>query len=1022
MEDVTIFSDIFYPIKYVVAKRKVRHYQKKWKKYIHRLGDVLETRILIPNEHHVNIQNFYGADQHGNSLSLKFAIGNNNIVEIFVSLRLKNGCTYVFPDHNYMIETNLAKQQWKAKGLEIEVLEPFKRLRIIFNGVLHNVSSQQNEHVIFKFIFNSAASPRFIPHDVDDGQLTNSLAKEYWRDGTWSSLLQGQIGFDQFGALKGLVKFGNTSEEHYLNLPCCRSKEFGVGDKFVASRSLKAFIVDDYGNLIHFVLKSFKNGCSQMNYGNVYTSDYKLLTLKDIDIKFIDVAPHQIVPEMMTVHVKVENKVFKCILDLQQNRTTIGVIDRKYGYEIFNVPAECDVNCSLGNAVVECWYKRAGTSLYIPIPRLHEKTVSSLPNDLIVDIKSDDAKLLKITGGKGNSLALLASLNSVTFSVPEGFIVTVNSYRKQLSKHIDLQKAISLVDDICCGRIKGNLEDVCRESVELFKSSKLSAEVEKAIKNQLRKYDSDMKCGWAVRSSAIGEDSEELSAAGQNDTFLGCQSVEKILDSIQACWGSLFTYQSVKYRWQHGLPILSDMAVVVQKMVPADCAGVLFTCHPTTCNPLEMVVTSNFGLGETVVSGESDPDTFVLKKTWDGKIIASSSSLGLKNRVMKMSSDGVKEVSNTKDGQLSLTDKQVLLLGRVGVDLEELFGNPRDIEWAFHEDKLYILQSRPITTLNIWSEYEFDHETDSPILTDHSVLTVANLKEVVPNGMTVLTETSIMKTVDASVQKTAHKQYDPYSTTGIRPFMHNAMMDVVVTMHRNVAKKIQTSSIILDLAIVGHPVLDNKLNEILIRRNGITPLTTKLKEFSRAIKAVLQNKRILQKSIDACNKINLEELTNGPMNMMYRKITEALVDLETVATCHSTTSTVSVFYQVIVMNVLLEGKSELSTDHYVDFASILSSCEDVVSAEIPTHLMEISRIVQEHGLAEEFCRLQADKAMEWLEENCSDAHKELHNFLKKHGHRNLGEVRCFLFNNKVGSDVSNYSHSLKLNLLHTGFP
>ncbi|VEN34433.1 unnamed protein product [Callosobruchus maculatus] len=730
---------------------------------------------------------------------------------------------------------------------------------------------------------------------------------------------------------------------------------------------------------------------SRMNYGNVYTSDCKLLTLRDIDIQLIDAAPQKVIPEMMTVHVKVENKVFKCVVHLKRNRTTIGAIDRKYGYEIFNVPAECDVNCFQGNAVVEFWYTREGSSLYIPRRRLHEETVSPLPSDLVVDIRSNSAKVLQITGGKGNSLALLASLNSATFSVPEGFIVTVNSYRKQLSSHIELQKAISLIDDICCGRVKGDLDYACRETVELFKSSNMSGEVEEAVKSQLRKYDSDMKCGWAVRSSAIGEDSDELSAAGQNDTFLGCQSIEKILDSILACWGSLYTYQSVKYRWQHGLPILSDMAVVIQRMVPADCAGVLFTCHPTTCNPLEMVVTSNFGLGETVVSGESDPDTFILKKTWDGKISASSTSSGLKNKVMKMSSDGVIEVSNIKDGQLSLSDKQVLLLGKVGIDLEEVFGNPRDIEWAFHEDKLHILQSRPITTLNTWSDYEFDHETDSPILTDHSVLTIANVKEVIPNGMTVLTETSVMKCVDSSIQRVAHQSYDPCSTTGIRPFIHHAMMDVVTTMHKNVAKDVQVSSLILDLAIFGHPVLDNKLNDILIQRNGITPPTIKLKEFLRAMKAVFQNKQTLKESVDACNRINLEELTKGSISTIYRKIAEALNELEIVAMCHSRTTTVSVFYQVVVINTLLEGQSQLSMDHYADFASILSSCEDVVSAEIPSYLKEISRTVQEHGLAEEFCRLQPDKSIEWLEEKCPEAYKQLINFLKKHGHRNLGE-------------------------------
>ncbi|CAH1955179.1 unnamed protein product [Acanthoscelides obtectus] len=799
-----------------------------------------------------------------------------------------------------------------------------------------------------------------------------------------------QIGFDQFGALKGLVKIGNDSTEYYLNLPCCRKKDFGIGDRFIVNRALKILIVDEYGNLIHLILKSFEEGCSQVNHGTVYTSDYKLLTLKGIDIRLVDIAPDKVFPEMMTVHVQTEKRVFKCIIHLNKKRMTTGAIDRKYGYEIFNVPAECDVNCFQGKGIVEFWYKKKGSTFYIPLPRLHEKEVSPLPNDLIVDMQSDHAKVLSMTGGKGNSLALLTSLNSQMFSVPEGFIVTVNSYKKQLAKYPELRKAISSIDDICCGKSEGVLENVCKRSVELFKSSKLAEEIEEAIKNQLKIYDSDMKSGWAVRSSAIREDSEELSAAGQNETFLGCQTVEQILDSVLACWGSLFTYQSVKYRWQHGLPIQSDMAIVVQKMVPADCAGVLFTCHPTTCNPQEMVVTSNFGLGETVVSGESDPDTFVIRRTWDGKLSISSSSLGLKNIVMKMATDGVKEISDRRAGQFSLSEEQVLLLGEVGIRLEEAFGNPRDIEWAFREGNLYLLQSRPITTLSLWSDYEFDHETDSPILTNTSVLTIANVKEVIPNSMTILTETSVIREVDASIQKFAIDNYDPCSSKGLRPFMHHAMLDVVASIHKNVAKEVHVSSLILDLAIFGHPVLDNKLNHILIKRNGITPIISKVKDFLRVINAVLKNKQILKESVEAAKRISLEEL-KGPMPIIYNKIKEALKDLEIVALCHSRTSTVSVFYQVVAINVLLERQSELSTDHYADFAAILSSCEDVVSAEIPSYLESISKIVRDHGLAEEFCKLKAYEAIEWLEQNCPEANKVLLEFLNKHGHRNLGE-------------------------------
>lgn len=102
----------------------------------------------------------------------------------------------------------------------------------------------------------------------------------------------------------------------------------------------------------------------------------------------------------------------------------------------------------------------------------------------------------------------------------------------------------------------------------------------------------------AVRSSAIGEDSDDASAAGQNATFLGVSSLEETLEAIKKCWASLYTYQSVQYRRQHFQPINAQMAVVVQIMIPSDCAGVLFTYHPMSGDPSKMLLTANFGLGE----------------------------------------------------------------------------------------------------------------------------------------------------------------------------------------------------------------------------------------------------------------------------------------------------------------------------------------------------------------------------------------------------------------------------------------
>lgn len=131
------------------------------------------------------------------------------------------------------------------------------------------------------------------------------------------------------------------------------------------------------------------------------------------------------------------------------------------------------------------------------------------------------------------------------------------------------------------------------------------------------------------------------------------------------------------------------MAVVVQKMVPSDCAGVLFTCHPASNNPGEILITSNYGLGESVVSGQADPDTIVLKRTWDGKITFHSQDLGAKSCsvVADENGSGIKtiKVDEGMTKNASISNTQARQLGRVGVLIEKAFGGPRDIEWAFYK-------------------------------------------------------------------------------------------------------------------------------------------------------------------------------------------------------------------------------------------------------------------------------------------------------------------------------------------------
>lgn len=156
-------------------------------------------------------------------------------------------------------------------------------------------------------------------------------------------------------------------------------------------------------------------------------------------------------------------------------------------------------------------------------------------------------------------------------------------------------------------RKPGSLIDTCKQAVELFKGTVIEPETVQAIlhifdvlQENYRNVSHSNKVGFrlAVRSSAIGEDSSETSSAGQNDTFLGCSSTDEVLDAVKSCWASLYSHQSVVYRHQNSQPIRTQMAVVIQTMVPSDSAGVLFTHYPLNKNPYKILITANYGLGE----------------------------------------------------------------------------------------------------------------------------------------------------------------------------------------------------------------------------------------------------------------------------------------------------------------------------------------------------------------------------------------------------------------------------------------
>jgi len=291
-------------------------------------------------------------------------------------------------------------------------------------------------------------------------------------------------------------------------------------------------------------------------------------------------------------------------------------------------------------------------------------------------------------GGKGASLARMAALG---LPVPPGFVVPASCLAEGLP-----DGGAGLRSLLERGRAEESFAAASREAQALVATVEPADELRASIETSyaaLGPGDAPV----AVRSSACAEDSDTASFAGQQETYLHVRGAGEVLRRIRDCWASFFTERALFYRSKKGALDDLGMAVVIQRMVDADVAGVLFTVDPTRGRRDRMLVEAVFGLGEAVVSGQVTPDHYVL--TRDGRV----KKCRLATQPYAVTRDpagGIREepLSEEAGSAQTLDEEQLRRLADVGRDLEDRMGRPQDIEWAIERGKLFVLQARPVTT------------------------------------------------------------------------------------------------------------------------------------------------------------------------------------------------------------------------------------------------------------------------------------------------------------------------------------
>jgi rifampicin phosphotransferase len=296
-----------------------------------------------------------------------------------------------------------------------------------------------------------------------------------------------------------------------------------------------------------------------------------------------------------------------------------------------------------------------------------------------------------VVGGKGASLARLARAG---FRVPPGFHVTTSAY-------LDFTGRDGLREQVLAAVSAVDVSDVATFGAaaarvgELFAARPVPARTAAAIAGAYARLGGDVPV--AVRSSATVEDLPGMSAAGQHDTYLNVRGEAAVLDAVRRCWASLWSARAIGYRARRGVePGEVSIAVVVQQLVPADAAGVMFTVDPLDGAGDTVVISANWGLGESVVAGDVTPDVAVVDRV-SGTLV--TYRVGSKE-TMTVPDGTATRAAGTPAGLRSaavLSPAQAGELARVGLAIEKLYGEPADIEWALAAGELSVVQARPVT-------------------------------------------------------------------------------------------------------------------------------------------------------------------------------------------------------------------------------------------------------------------------------------------------------------------------------------
>lgn len=970
-------------------------------------------RPLLPNIHAADSLGFCGVHKNGSVLVTRITRRPNRVAETWVFLRLPSGEEYQLPNHPDTKIFNTKENSFSAGGLTFELLEPLRCWRVSFNGYLRkgirNDWKNDDEDTVlvrFNFLWHPIYSYVALPHDFKNFFLADLLAKQKWSKGFVSpyKLFSEEV-IEQIGQLHGEVTIENEQKQQLL-FRGLRKRTYGVRNWEAPANRLSISGMLKNGRSFH-IFGEQKNGEHLKRYLYGYILSPCNMVIHHIDNISLNtnlLLNFPKFPERLGITLTANKKEYA--LEVYPNVEGFKVYEGSdWNTEIEVLPVNVILNGMEGQGLVEYAHQYHGLS---PIPARSSLSLLKEPdvkqcNSYVVRFDDMECRSSSVVGGKGASLANMAHLpfKFGNFTIPDGICLTKTAFEHYLKQNFKVKAALLQLQKVAWKRITGTLSDECENVVKLI----YETEVPKGIKNELKSKLVDVfgedfgALKFAVRSSAIGEDGEEMSAAGQNETFLGVKGFDEILAAIIKCWASQFAFRSIEYKRQNGQLLNAGMGVVIQKMVPAEVAGVLFTRDPLTGSMGRMTISANYGLGESVVSAMADPDAITLKRTWNDQLSILQKDIGAKKVMIAMSDDSgtiEKEVDQDKASECALSNEMAIKLGQIAIFLEQCFGTARDIEWALSQKEIFLLQSRPLTAENIMTDFEIIHELDSATRTDEEHYSTANVAEVLPGAGSPVVLTGGMRAMSVFMQeqftwKLQSHRFDPTVFDGFATFYGHYFFDKIQQKVWSLSKKKNPMNRAMELGMHGRVLDDDHVLEKALDRFENPPLRVSLLLLSVVAIGMLFGGRKLKKGIKNYQHYPVPTKGANTIEDAFNRIGKAMFLVPKVMDPHMSVSSASTVWNVIVLNVLSHGSENYQIEHYTDFAKLIGSANGAESGDVPFSLKELAETISKEMDPENFLSLTPEDGLKWLQENSGESSKKFKNFLERHGHRGIKE-------------------------------